>query len=121
MSLPGRRGEPTLRVPRAYTQDTTRHPPAATDGSQSFLAWRDRNGQLARASSTNGQDFSNPVVLNATTKAAPALACRNDTLLVAWANNDRRLRLGRQPTLPPSGSSSNSGRRGSGRLGSCLD
>ena len=68
-------------------------PALATDGTQFFLAWRDRNGYLALASSTNGRDFGEPLVLNTTTRTAPALAYGDGMLLLAWVDDGRRLHL----------------------------
>jgi hypothetical protein len=60
-------------------------PALATDGTSFFLAWRDPTGQLALSSSTNGEDFSEPELLEGTTsKTAPALAYGDGTLLLAW-------------------------------------
>jgi predicted Ser/Thr protein kinase len=74
--------------------ESDQEPALATDGDRFFLAWRDQDEHVALASSTDGEDFGEPVVLDTTTtKAAPALAYGNGTLLLAWVDGNNQLHL----------------------------
>ncbi|HEV8165654.1 MAG TPA: hypothetical protein VGR74_14635, partial [Actinomycetota bacterium] len=74
--------------------ESDQEPALATDGDRFFLAWRDQDEHVALASSTDGEDFGEPVVLDTTTtKTAPALAYGNGTLLLAWVDGSNQLHL----------------------------
>jgi predicted Ser/Thr protein kinase len=74
--------------------ESDQEPALATDGDRFFLAWRDQDEHVAVASSTDGEDFGEPVVLDmTTTKTAPALAYGNGTLLLAWVDSNNQLHL----------------------------
>jgi hypothetical protein len=79
--------------------ESDQEPALAADGDRFFLAWRDQDEHVALASSTDGEDFGEPVVLDTTTtKTAPALAYGNGTLLLAWVDGNNQLHLWRRRT-----------------------
>jgi hypothetical protein len=91
-SFDGTHVEPSPE-PLGEAFESDREPALATDGDTFFLAWRDPTGHLALASSTDGEDFGQPLVLDQTTVTAPALAYGNDTLLLAWVGDGNQLQL----------------------------